>query len=223
MSMKPTRILAAVVLVTAALTNGCAYEKGEVGPPTRPGPVTATQGAQREILVVDPFADQRESASCGQKKNGFGINSAPIECRTPPGVWVSQALANGFAQNGYVVLPPGSKPGPNTYVVTGVVKEFFMAPDVDITKAMNKMNVSVQLDVTMPTGAPAERDFHEMGQSLFTAEDNNGFDKAADSATMQLVGETVEAVGQLIQHPDAAPGWHAPPVVPLGGAKAASS
>lgn len=216
MTMSHSRFVAVLFLATASLANaGCALDTGEVGPPTRPAPVTTTQGALREILVVDPFADARTSPSCGQKKNGFGMNTAQIDCSTPPGRWVSEALAKGFAQNGYIVLPPGTKPRASTYVVSGTVKEFFMSPDVDISKAMNKMIIAVQLDVTMPNGATSERDFHEMGQSLMTAEDNNGFDKAADSATMQLVGETVESVGQLLQKPDAAPGWHAPPAVPL--------
>jgi len=215
MIMRHARFFAVLFLATAAFTTtGCALDTGHVSPPAQTAAVTTTQGALREVLVVDPFADARPSPSCGQKKNGWGMDTAQIECTTPPGAWVSEALAKAFAQNGYMVLPAGSKPRQNTIVVTGIVKEFFLSPDVDITKTMNKMNVTVQLDVTTPQGATSERDFHEMGQSLMTLEDNSGFDKAASSATAQLVSQTMESVGQLLDHPEAAPGWHAPPPVP---------
>ncbi|MEO8875412.1 MAG: hypothetical protein ABI461_07490 [Polyangiaceae bacterium] len=213
--MKMKSLLPMFALVVTFGSTGCAFETGHLHPPSGPVSTTSAEGQLREVLILGPFADERPTQSCGQKKNGWGMDTAPITCSTPPGEWVADALAKGFAANGYIVLPPGTPPRENTYVVRGAVTTFFLSPDTTVHMTTNEMNVATRVEVTVPDGARSERDFRVTGKSLMTLEDNNGFDKAAQSATTQIVNETVDSVSGLLNHPDAAPGWHAPPNVPV--------
>ena len=201
-----------VLSVVLSSVTGCALTPSDIHPPENPVVTTATQGRAREVLVVGPFIDERPDASCGKKTNGWGMTTSHIDCATPPGAWVADSIEDGFRKNGYTILPRGTAPHAETIVVYGSIKEFFVSPETDVQDTTNELRVRMNLDVKLPHGDSAEREFTVVGTSPMTAEDNQGYDKAAHSATMQLVTATVEAVGELVERPESANEnhWHVP-------------
>lgn len=191
--------------------SACGLTPSTVNAPASPmSSVTSTQGHQREVLVVAPFADARPSDLCGEKEI-LGIRAAHLTCGTNPGRWIAEAIKKSFADNGYVVLPDGSRPGATTTVVHGTVTHLYMTTPTEFSKAVNRLDIAVRLDVTLPTG----RSFgvEASGQSPWKTDGNNGYDEAATSATMQIASESVESAGELLERGELAPGWHPPPLV----------
>lgn len=213
MGMRFTLSVLGFGLGLGLLASGCALTPSDVHPPASPPITTATQGNAREVLVVGPFVDERENTeTCGTKTNGYGMNTSHIRCATPPGTWLADSIEDGFRKNGYTILPRNATPHADTILVLGSVKELYMSPDTTVHHTMNQLRVRANVDVRIPHAGDEEREFTVVGTSPMTAENNQGYDNAAYSATVQIVADVVEAVGELAQHPDMAEAshWHTP-------------
>lgn len=114
------------VLVTA---GGCAFTQVPLDMPVS-GLATPLRGGNgRQVVVVEPFADQRpEAYRCGMQKNGYNQDTAAAVCRMPPDQWIAELLADELRAAGFAVLAPDAERNPNTLVVDGTLLQLFVEP-----------------------------------------------------------------------------------------------
>lgn len=185
--------------------TGCAFVPVDVHPPDRP---TASQkafsrGRGRDVILVGPFADVRTDDRCGTQKNGYGHETANVNCEVVPGRWIADALAMELERAGFRVLRGDAAKGPSSVVVQGTVTTMFLEPvDAVFTRSV-EADFAAKLLVTSPSGLHAERAFYVKGLDESIASTEGVFQSAADDATHQIARRMAAALIELLdRYPD---------------------
>ncbi len=189
------------ILAVCTLT-GCAFVDVDVHPPEHPHPPQAasTTGKNREVIVVAPFGDGRLDPRCGMQKNGYGSDTANVNCEIAPGRWLADAFAAELQNAGFKVLRADAAPGPDTIVVRGVVFKMFMEPVDSFFSRSVEADFGVKLEVSTASGLLADRSFYVKGEDESIASTEGVFQSAADSATRKISGRMALAFIELVDH-----------------------
>lgn len=187
--------------MAALLTgSGCAFTTVNVAPPAPQALAQPPmQGRGREIALMVPFADGRPQGDrCGMKKNGFGMDTADVQCTVPPSTWMANALVHGLYTAGYRVMLNPPAPNARAVRIDGTLLQFFVEPDVGFFTFSPEADISVKLVVTSQTGLRAERVFYLKGIETSMVGTDDNFQKAAATATLQTVATMVSAITALL-------------------------
>lgn len=180
--------------------TGCAFVPVDVHPPDRPNASEKafSRGRGRDVIVVGPFADGRSDDRCGTQKNGYGHETANVNCEVVPGRWLADALAMELERNGFRVLRGDAAKGPSSVVVQGTVTKMFLEPvDAVFTRTVEG-DFAAKLVVTSPSGLHAERAFYVKGTDESIASTEGVFQTAAEDATRQIARRMALALVELL-------------------------
>jgi len=196
--------LAAALSVALASLSGCAFSDVTIEPP-RASPPIRSLGRGREIALVTAFDDRRpQPERCGMQKNGYNMDTADVNCTLPPPKWLSDALARGLQNAGFVVTAAPS-PSPTAARVEGDVLQFFVEPKLGFFTFTPEADIAVRLKVSTPSGLRAERVFYFKSEEVSFVGLEYNFQAAADVSTSQAVIGMVQAIaGLLDRYPGAA-------------------
>lgn len=155
-------------------------------------------GRGRDIILVGPFNDARTDDRCGTQKNGFGSQTADVNCEVIPGRWIADALAMELERMGFRVLRGDTPPTPTGVVVRGTVMKLFLEPvDAVFTRSVEG-DFAATLLVTSPAGLRAERAFYVKGEDESIASTEGVFQSAAEDATQQIAHRMATAIVELL-------------------------
>ena len=71
--------------ILAVALHGCAFTNVNLAMPTGGLEAPIAGGNGREIIVMIPFADEREIRDrCGMQKNGYNMDTADAVCTSDP-------------------------------------------------------------------------------------------------------------------------------------------
>lgn len=186
---------AALLVVCLSLLSACAFTDVKIDPPP---PETFTHfsgGDSREIIVLKPFADEREFRNrCGVQKNSFNMDTASALCSAQPTVWLADLLAAELKAAGFVVKTDRADSKPNAVTIEGSLFKFFVEPVIGFTTITLETDIHIKLVATSPNGLNAERSFFVKGSySALTGMASN-FQTSADEALRKIVKEMVSAI-----------------------------
>jgi hypothetical protein len=188
------------------VSTGCAFTPVDVHPPeARPAsPATAKPGRNREIIVVAPFSDQRHDPErCGMQKNGYGMDTAVVNCTVEPGRWFADELAIELTRAGFRPLRSDAVPGPTTVIVRGAVRQTFLEPVPGFFTVTVEGDFSASLTVTSTSGLHAERTFFVKGTDTNMGSFESTFQAAADNASHRIARAMVVSLTELLdRYPD---------------------
>lgn len=190
----------ALVFALCTFLTGCAFATVDVHPPGPPKPLpqASSVGRGREVILKSPFADVRGDDRCGTQKNGYGHETADVECEVVPGRWLADALAMELERAGFRVLRGDAKPGPSSVVVQGTVHKLFLEPvDAIFTRSVEG-DFAARLLVTSPSGLEAARAFYVKGSDESIASTEGVFQAAAEDATRQIARNMALAIIELM-------------------------
>jgi hypothetical protein len=193
--------------------SGCALTDVTIQPTTLAGAIPPTNvGRDRVVVMETPFVDGRGSPErCGMKKNGYGMDTAAIQCGVPPTDWVAGALTDGLQRAGFRVVY-GASPTPSTPRIQGQVTQFFVEPKLGFFTYTPEADIGVRLQVTTASGLLAQREFYFKGEeALVGFGTKDVFEDAADHATVKATREMVAAIVALL---DRYPGLGEPVALP---------
>jgi hypothetical protein len=182
------------------LTGACAFTDVPLELPTRGLENTFRGGNGRQIVVYAPFQDAREIRDrCGMQKNGYNMDTADAVCRSDPGPWMAQLLADELRATGFTVLDGEASHRPGALLLEGSLLKLFVEPVIGFWSGSLEADLSVKLRVTTETGLEAERTFFVKGWKggvlLGTAQP---FHTALHRATQQILAEMVRAIIELM-------------------------
>ncbi len=192
----------AFVLIVAAalLSSACAFSNVPVTLPIRPLDHAMTGGKGRQVVVVVPFADEREvKTRCGMQKNGYNMDTADAICQGNPAAWIAQLLADELERAGFTVLKESESHRPGALRIEGSLGKLFVEPVIGFWAGSLEADLFVRLRVWSDTGLVGERGFFvkgwKGGQMVSTA---TPYNTALDRATQESVEEMVRAVLELM-------------------------
>lgn len=132
------------------------------------------------------------------QKNGFGMDTADLQCTVPPPVWLSESLARALTTAGFRVNTNPAMQRPASVRIDGTVLQFFVEPDVGFFTFTPEADISVKLVVSSQSGLYAERTFYFKGVETSFVGTEDKFQRAADTATKQAVTVMVKAITTLL-------------------------
>ena len=156
----------ALVLLTALalLSTACAFTDIRLTLPTKQLAQPIPGGKGRQVIVVVPFADQRQIRDrCGMQKNGYNMDTADAVCQSDPNAWIAKLLAEELRRSGFSVLEPGAEHRPGALRVEGSLLKIFVEPVIGFWAGSLEADLSVKLHATSETGLAAERTFFVKG------------------------------------------------------------
>lgn len=205
--MRPTfrtvgsRLLACCAVgVLTLLASACAFTNIPLTLPTRGLDPTIAGGDGRQVVVVQPFADQREIHDrCGMQKNGYNMDTADAVCESPPDAWIANLLAEELRASGFTVLDPDAAHRPSALRIEGSLLMIFVEPVIGAWTGSLEADLSVRLRATTETGLDAQRTFFVKGwKSGQLASTMQPFHTAIDRATQAMLDEMVRAIIELM-------------------------
>ena len=97
-----TRILLSACLLASALASGCAFTTERIDVQYVPQPGVARMAGAADVTVAVQVADQRiDKSKVSSKKNGFGMETAPIFANEEVGVTVKRAIEQELQARGF--------------------------------------------------------------------------------------------------------------------------
>ena len=186
-------------LLTVALSSACAFTTERLTLPTQGLAQPLSGGRGRQVIVVAPFADERQIRDrCGMKKNGYNMDTADAVCQSDPNVWIATLLARELKTAGFTVVDEKEVHRPGALRVQGALLKIFVEPIIGAWSGSLEADVSIRLDVTTETGLVATRTFFvkgwKGGQQIIQ---NAAYHQALDRASQALLDEMVRAILEL--------------------------
>lgn len=184
----------------ALLASGCAFTPIPLTLPTRGLEETIPGGRSRQVVVVQPFADQRPVRErCGMQKNGYNMDTAPAVCQSPPDAWIAKLLADELRASGFTVLGPDHPSRPTALRIDGTLLQLFVEPVLGAWSGSLEADLSVKLRATTISGLEAERTFFIKGwKGGQLASTMQPYHTALDRATQATLAEMVRAILELM-------------------------
>ncbi|HTO05905.1 MAG TPA: hypothetical protein VMR86_02525 [Myxococcota bacterium] len=182
------------------LSSACAFSNIDLTLPTRGLEHPVTGGNGRQVVVVSPFADERETKwRCGMQTNGYDMDTADAVCQGDPNVWLAQILANELRTTGFTVLTPDAPHKPGALRVEGSLAKLFVEPIHGFWTGSLEADLFVRLRVSSDTGLEADRGFFVKGwRGGQIASVTGPYNIALDRATQQTLEEMVRAIVELM-------------------------
>jgi len=195
----PPRAIAAL-LGAALLSSACAFSNISLTLPTRGLERPLSGGKGRQVIVVAPFADEREiKTRCGMQKNGYNMDTADAVCQGDPAAWIAQLLADELRATGFTVLTVDAAHRPGALRIEGSLGKLFVEPVIGAWSGSLEADLFVRLRVSSETGLAGERGFlvkgWKGGQIVSTT---TPYNTALDRATQETLEEMVRAVLELM-------------------------
>jgi hypothetical protein len=215
--MRRTPLWIALLSLSSPLASGCALTDARLAPPLPKEVATGSRrGAQREIVVLLPFANKRAQARCGMKKNGLGMDTASVRCAEAPEATLGALVVAELSAAGFKVSRDLNAAGPSTLVVSGALEQTFMEPYSNGFTLAFETDLALRLTAWTRTGLIAERRFYVKGEEATYFASEADMDRSYQSAARQLVASVVGAVSNLA---DRAPYDELRAAPPSGGAR----
>ena len=199
-SSSPRPLLCASVCALVVLAGGCAFTPIPLTLPTRGLEETIAGGQSRQLVVVQPFADERQVRErCGMQKNGYNMDTASAVCQSPPDAWIAKLLADELRASGFTVLGPGDPSRPSALRIEGSLLRLFVEPVIGAWTVSLEADLSVKLRARTDTGLEAERTFFIKGwKGGQLASTMQPYHTALDRATQAMLDEMVRAILELM-------------------------
>ncbi len=184
----------------ALLACGCAFTPIPLTLPTRGLEETVAGGQGRQVVIAQPFADERQIHDrCGMQKNGYNVDTADAVCQSPPDAWIAKLLADELRASGFTVLDPSDPSRPSALHVDGTLLQLFVEPVLGAWTGSLEADLSVKLRATTSTGLEAERTFFVKGwKGGQLASTMQPYHTALDRATQAILDEMVRAILELM-------------------------
>jgi hypothetical protein len=189
----------------ALLSGACAFNDVPLTLPDRGLDQTVAGGNGRQVVVVQPFADERQIRDrCGMQKNGYNMDTADAVCGVAPDAWIARLLAGELRASGFSVLEPGAMHRPGALRIEGALLKIFVEPVIGAWTGSVEADLSVRLHATTETGLEAQRTFFVKGwKGGQLASTMQPFHTALDRATQAMLDEMVRAIVELMdRHPE---------------------
>jgi hypothetical protein len=192
------RTTGAIVGALLAL-GGCAFTNVPLDMPIS-GLATPVRGGNgRKVVVVRPFADQRQQPNrCGMQKNGYNQDTADAVCRVAPTEWIAGLLADELRAAGFAVLPSAEGAPADAVTIEGALLQLFVEPIAGMFSVSCEADFQVRLDVTSKSGLRASRTFFVKGVWKGFSGVTGPFQVALKNATDGMLEEMVTALVELL-------------------------
>ncbi len=193
-------LLCVGVCALVLLAGGCAFTTIPLTLPTRGLEETIAGGQGRQVVVVQPFADERQVRDrCGMQKNGYNMDTAAAICQSPPDAWIAKLLADELRASGFTVLGPDDPSRPGALRIDGALLQLFVEPVIGAWTISLEADLSVKLRARTDTGLEAERMFFIKGwKGGQLASTMQPYHTALDRATQAMLDEMVRAILELM-------------------------
>lgn len=196
-----TVILLAVVLSA----SGCAFTDVPLTMPTKGAPDTVPGGRGRQIVLVQPFIDERPTKDrCGMQKNGYNMDTADAKCQEDPAAWMARYLGDELRASGFSVLRPEDAHREGALRLEGALLQLFVEPVIGFWSGSLETDLSVRLVATTATGLRAERVFFVKGvkKGVLASTLNpyhTSLNRAAQDAAVAMVRALIELLDRYPQ------------------------
>lgn len=193
------QLLALLIFVLG--TSGCAFTNIQLTLPTKQLERPIPGGEGRQIIVVLPFADEREIRDrCGMQKNGYNMDTADAVCMDDPNLWIAHLLREELRRSGFTVLTPGDDHRASALRLDGSLLKIFVEPVIGFWSGSLEADLSVKLRASSETGLVAERTFFVKGWKGGTmVSTTQPYLTALHRATQELTAELVNAILELME------------------------
>ena len=190
----------ALLPILAALSSGCAFTDVPLELPTHGLENTVSGGKGRQVIVVNPFKDERTIRDrCGMQKNGYNMDTANAICQSDPNTWIAKLLADELRASGFSVLDAEAVHRPSAIRIDGSLIKIFVEPVIGAWSGSLEADLSVRLSVTTATGLEAERSFFVKGwKGGVLASTAQPYHTALHRATQAMLDEMVRAILELM-------------------------
>jgi Uncharacterized lipoprotein len=189
-----------LLIVLLFTVSGCALVEVHVKPPEAGLEQPIPGGNQRQVIVIIPFQDARQSASrCGVQKNGWGAEMAQAVCQGNPTQWIAEFLARALTASGFTVLTSEQGARDTALKVEGVLLKFFVEPVVGFWTATVESDLNIRLVATSKTGLHAERLFFAKGEKTSIIWPQGMFNDSVERGSRDLLTKMVEAILELMK------------------------
>ena len=200
------RTMRGAILLTALggaliALGGCAFTNVPLDMPVS-GLATPIRGGNgRKVVVVKPFADQRQQPKrCGMQKNGYNQDTADAVCRIAPEEWIAGLLADELRATGFTVLPSADGAPGDVVTIEGTLLQLFVEPIAGMFSVSCEADLQVRLLVTSKSGLRATRTFFAKGLWKGFSGVTGPFQISLKRATDEMLEEMVTAVVELLDH-----------------------
>jgi hypothetical protein len=182
------------------LASGCAFTTIPLTLPTRGLEETIPGGRGRQVIVVQPFADQRPVRErCGMQKNGYNMDTASAVCQSSPDAWIAKLLADELRASGFTVLDGDESSRTTALRIDGTLLQLFVEPVIGAWSGSLEADLSVKMRATTTSGLEAERTFFVNGwKGGVAASTMQPYHTALDRATQTALAEMVRAILELM-------------------------
>jgi hypothetical protein len=188
------------MLLTALAFSGCALVEVDVKPPEAGLERPIPGGNQRQVIVMIPFQDGRQSSSrCGIQKGGYGNETAQAVCQGNPTEWIAEFLARELKASGFTVLTSEESAKDSALKIEGVLLKLFVEPVVGFWSGTVESDLSVKLIATSKTGLQAERTFFAKGEKTSVIWPQGHFNDSVERGSRDLLTKIVEAILELMK------------------------
>jgi hypothetical protein len=189
-----------LLAVLVFVLSGCALVDVKVKPPESGLETPIPGGNQRQIIVLVPFQDGRQSKSlCGVQKGGFGNETASAVCEGDPAEWIASFLARELAASGFTVLRSEEGARDTALKIEGVLLQIFVEPVVGFWSTTVESDFNVKLVATSKTGLQAERTFFSKGELTSIIWPQGIFNDSVRRGTRDLLSKMVQAILELMK------------------------
>jgi len=155
-------------------------------------------GANREVVVVMPFSDERTIRNrCGMQKNGYNMDMGNASCDQEPNVWIAKLFADELQASGFHVVAEGKPDTPNALVVNGALLKLFVEPVLGWWSGSLEADLQVRLVVTTDSGLHAERTFFAKGVKHVMGFVTPLFEAALLNGSQDIIDQMVRAIVEL--------------------------
>jgi len=187
------------VMVLALSVSACAFTNVPINLPTSGVSPNLSGGDGREVIMVIPFADERQIRErCGMQKNSFNQDTASAICSAPPAEWIANILASELKAAGFSVVMEGAISKSSAVRLQGSLLKIFVEPVIGFTTVSLETDIQVKLVATSKTGLVAERNFFVKGTKSGLAGTQSNFQNSVEDATRQIMKEVVAAIISLM-------------------------
>jgi len=194
------RMLLGWMLLAVLTLSGCALVEVNVKPPEAGLEKPIPGGNQRQVIVMIPFQDGRQSSSrCGIQKGGYGNETAQAVCQGNPTEWIAEFLARELKASGFTVLTSEESAKDSALKIEGVLLKLFVEPVVGFWSGTVESDLSVKLIATSKTGLQAERTFFAKGEKTSVIWPQGHFKDSVERGSRDLLTKMVEAILELMK------------------------
>lgn len=162
--------------------------------------VPISGGNERVLVVIKPFSDDRpDTTRCGMQKNAYYMDTADAVCKTDPGEWMAQLLADELQASGFYVSAERPASGTNALILEGSIIRLFVEPVRGMWTERLETDIEVKLTATSDSGLYAERNFFAKGiKKGRLASTSTPYHVSLKRAADEILSKMIEAVFDLM-------------------------